>query len=164
MQAAKDRGADMVVARSRFMRDMPDLLTRYARMSDQDALVEFCSEPLPPLVQEGIDLFNQGEFYKCHDALEEAWMQEANPGRNLYRGILQVGIAYYQIERGNYRGAVKMLLRVRQWLGPLPAICRGVDVARLRRDADRVYAAMVDLGPDRTDELNRELFRPIIVD
>jgi predicted metal-dependent hydrolase len=163
MQAAKDMGADVVVARSRFMRDMPDLFTRHARVPDRDALLEFCAEPLPPMVREGIDLFNRGAFYKCHDALEEAWMQETGPGRDLYRGILQVGIAYYQIERGNYRGAVKMLLRVRQWLGPLPAICRGVDVARLRRDADRVYAAIVDLGPDRMDELNRDLFRPIFI-
>ena len=52
--------------------------------------------------------------------LKEAWRQDTGAARDFYRGILQVGIAYYQIERGNYRGAVKMLLRVRQWLDPLP--------------------------------------------
>ena len=68
---------------------------------------------------EGITLFNQGKFYQCHDALEEAWKQDRSLGRDLYRAILQIGIAYYQIKRGNYRGGLKMLLRVRQWLDPL---------------------------------------------
>ena len=117
--------------------------------------------PLPPLVVEGLTLFNQGEYYKCHDSLEEAWRQDETPGRDLYRGVLQVGIAYYQIERGNYRGAVKMLLRVRQWLDPLPAVCRGVDVAQLRADVTAVYDSLVTLGPDGLEDFDRGLFKPL---
>jgi hypothetical protein len=74
---------------------------------------------------------------------------------------LQIAIAYYQIERGNYRGATKMLLRVRQWLDPLPAVCRGVNVARLREDVERVYAALMESGPDGIANLDRTLFRPV---
>ena len=84
-------------------------------------------------------------------------------GRDLYRGILQVGIAYYQIEQGNYRGAVKMLLRVRQWLAPLPPVCRGVDVAALRDDVERAYSALMTLGPDRVEDFDRQLFKPVII-
>jgi hypothetical protein len=74
--------------------------------------------------------------------------RRGGPVRDLYRAILQIGISYFQIERGNYRGAVKMLLRVRQWLAPLPAVCQGVDVSRLREDVERVYATLADTGPD----------------
>lgn len=75
-------------------------------------------------------------------------MADKGPGRDLYRGILQVGIALYQVQRNNYRGAIKMLLRVRQWLDPLPAICRGVDVARLRENVQQIYDQVQELGAD----------------
>lgn len=161
MKAARSVGADVVLARSRFTADMPALLQRYARIPDRDSLREACDEPLSELARRGIEQFNQGHYYPAHDALEAAWMEDAGPGRDLYRGILQVGIAYYQIEQGNYRGAVKMLLRVRQWLGPLPDTCRGVDVAALRADVDRVYAALVELGPKLLADFDRALFGTI---
>lgn len=161
MRSATELGAEAVLARSRFMADMPILLARYIRLPDNDAIRVACREPLSDLARKGIALFNEGAYYKCHDALEEAWMGDRGPGRDLYRGILQIGIAYYQIERGNYRGAVKMLLRVRQWLGPLPATCRGVDVARLRQDAEQVYTSLVALGPERVSDFDRRLFHPI---
>ena len=91
-------------------------------------------------------------------------MGDSGPGRDLYRGILQVGIAYYQIEQGNYRGAVKMLLRVRQWLDPLPSVCRGVDVAGLRADVDRVYQALTTLGPEGIASFDRALLGVIVVE
>lgn len=161
LKDAQRMGADKVVARSRFSSAMPDLLQQYARTSDEEALLQPCSEPLADLAREGIQHFNEGQFYKCHDYLEEAWMADESRGRDLYRGILQVGIAYYQIERGNFRGALKMLMRVRQWLEPLPAVCRGVDVARLREDVERVHRALEELGPDDVEKLDRSLFRPI---
>ncbi|MBP6017218.1 MAG: DUF309 domain-containing protein [Candidatus Promineofilum sp.] len=158
MGAAKSVGADVVLARSRFTADMPALFQRYARIPDHTALGAACAEPLAALARQGIERFNQGEYYPAHDLLEEAWVVDEGAGRDLYRGILQIGIAYYQIEQGNYRGAVKMLLRVRQWLDPLPDVCRSVDVAGLRADVARVYAALAALEPDRINEFDRSLF------
>ena len=161
MKLARDLGSEAVLARSRFTADMPSLFARYARVVDHATLVDTCAEPLSDLARQGLELFNDGAYYKCHDALEAAWMEDSGPGRDLYRGILQVGIAYHQIERGNYRGAVKMLLRARQWLGPLPDMCRGVNVSALRADADRVYNALVDAGPEQIESLDTSLFRPV---
>lgn len=161
MQTAKKLGANFVVGRFRFTSAMPDLLQKYARVPDHDALSASCTEPLAELAKEGIALFNQGEYYKCHDALEEAWKQDRSPARELYRGILQAGIAYYQIQRGNYRGAVKMLLRVRQWLDPLPPICRGVNVARLRENAAEVQIIIIELGPDGIGAFDTAVIQPI---
>lgn len=161
LQDARKMGADSVVARSRFSSAMPELIQKMARVADSDALAETCAQPLDPRARDGIKQFNEGHYYKCHDALEEAWMADESAGRDLYRGILQVGIAYFQIERGNYRGAVKMLLRVRQWLAPLPDVCRGVNVARLRRDVQNVHEALEAAGPDGLEDVDRALFRKI---
>ena len=161
IQAARRLGADQVFARSRFSADMPALIQKHAFVPDYDAISKACQQPLPALVKQGINLFNQGAYYRCHDDLEAAWRADETPGRDLYRGILQVGIAYYQIERGNYRGAVKMLLRVRQWLDPLPDICQDVDVAQLREDVTAVYAALAQIGSEDIEDFDRALFRPI---
>lgn len=160
---ARRLGADEVVPRSRFNSALPQLLERLARIPDREGVDLACAEPLAGKARQGIEKFNEGDFYRAHDYLEEAWMEDAGPGRDLYQGILQVGIAYFQIERENYRGALKMLLRVRQWLDPLPDVCRGVNVARLREDVVNVHEALTVAGPEGLAEIDRALFRKIEV-
>lgn len=106
-----------------------------------------CSEPLPPNALDAIRLFNAGEYYKQHDLLEALWRAEPRPIRRLYQGILEIGVAYYQITRGNRRGALKMLRRGLRWLDQFPNACQSVDVARLRADARAVQAALA-ASPD----------------
>jgi uncharacterized protein len=159
--SAQSAGADLVVARSRFTAEMGDLFQKLARVPNSDALAKTCAQPLSDLARRGIALFNEGEYYKCHDDLEEAWRQDSSPGRDLYQGILQTGIALYQVKRGNYRGAVKMLLRLRQWLEPLPDTCRGVNVARLRDNVAAYHQAITALGPDNLTNFDWSLVEPI---
>lgn len=161
MTAAKDAGADAVLARSRFTANMPQLIQQYARLPNQQAIAAACQEPLADLARQGIVKFNAGLYYQCHDDLEEAWNQDQTPGRDLYRCILQIGIALYQIERENYRGAVKMLLRVRQWLEPLPEICRGVNVGKLRHNTQAIHHELLKLGEEKLGEFNWELVESI---
>ena len=163
MQEAARVGADGVLARSRFTADMPALVEKYAFSPDMEAIQAACLEPLAALAQSGIEKFNRGEYYAAHDDLEEAWRQDGSATRDLYRGILQVGISYYQIEKGNYRGAVKMLLRARQWLDVLPDRCRGVNVAQLRRDATAVYTELTALGPEQIEQFDKRLFSPVLL-
>ena len=164
MQAAKRVGADFVLARSRFVASMPQLLQDHARIPDYDAIVAACRDRLPALVISGIEQFNLGAYYACHDDLEAAWRQDNSAGRDLYRGILQVAVAYFQIERGNYRGGMKMLLRLRKWLDPLPAVCRGVNVAKLRQDAAAVQESLAALGPERINDFDQSLFKSVEFD
>ncbi|MCA9915548.1 MAG: DUF309 domain-containing protein [Anaerolineae bacterium] len=120
-----------------------------------------CAEALPPLAQEGVRKFNAGEYYKQHDLFEEQWVNTETPVRDLYRAILQVGVAYYQIERGNYRGALKMLQRSVQWLVVLPDVCQGVNIQKLREDSFRVRAELERLGEERFHEFNHALIRGV---
>jgi uncharacterized protein len=126
------------------------------------ALEQICQAPLPLPALKGLLLFNQGEYFEAHEVLEAAWRRDQTPGRWLYQGILQVGIAYLQIERGNYTGALKMFLRAERWLDPLPDQCQGVQVAQLRQDAQRAQAALKALGREHIAEFDRALFRPVI--
>ncbi len=97
-----------------------------------------CQQALPPEVIKGLEFFNSGHYFEAHEELETAWRAEKGPIRDLYRGILQVGVGYYHVQRGNFRGALKMFRRCRQWLDQFPDQCCGIDLQRLRRDYEDV--------------------------
>jgi CheY-like chemotaxis protein len=160
-EAARRVGATAVVARSRFVSALPELIQKHARMVDTTGLADACLEPLSELAIRGLEEFNRGEYFEAHELLELAWNEDQGPARELYRAVLQVGVAYLQIERGNYNGALKMFLRLRQWIDPLPPVCRGIDVAGLRQDAYRVHQALLDTGPDDIAFFDRSLFKPV---
>jgi hypothetical protein len=143
--------------------ELPAALGEVGRHIDHRALALACAEPLSALGRDGIATFNRGDYFEAHEVLEHAWNADAGPARELYRGLLQIAVAYLQIERGNYNGALKMFLRMRQWLDPLPADCRGVDVAAARRAALAAQAALEALGPARIADFDRTLFKPILI-
>jgi predicted metal-dependent hydrolase len=119
------------------------------------------NDPLHPKAREGIELFNQGKFYEAHEPLEQAWMETDSPERDLCQGILQIGLAYYQISRGNYRGALKMFRRGHRNLASLGDVLLGIDLKRLQKDAQVVETALRQLGPNNTEQLDRELIKPV---
>lgn len=121
-----------------------------------------CSGELHPLAMKGLVLFNQGEYWKAHEALEEAWREEAGQVRHLYRGILQVGVAYLHIKRGNYDGALKLYRRSKYWLDPFPRVCRGVNVGQLQADLEAAIAEVRRLGPDNLSKINPGLLKPVL--
>jgi predicted metal-dependent hydrolase len=120
-----------------------------------------CSRDLPTRARDGISLFNSGEFFDAHEALEDAWRDEENEIRDLYRGILQIAVAYFHITRGNYKGAVKMVERSQKWLVKWPEVCQGVDVKQLLEDANSAIHALKDLGEEDIAFFNRSFLKKI---
>ncbi len=138
-------GADFHLSPAELAIELPRLVAVHARVPALKLVKQMedeCAEPLPAEGLEGIQRFNSGEYYKQHDLFEALWVDEVGPVRDLYRAILQVGVAYYQVTRGNQRGALKMLMRSVQWLALLPDECRGVDIKQLREDSYRVRAEL----------------------
>jgi predicted metal-dependent hydrolase len=137
------------------------LLTRLREGVKQDALTESCEGALPALVKQGLTEFNAGAYYDAHETLEHAWKDEAGPVRDVYRAILQVAVAYYQIKRGNYDGAYKMFLRAAQWLVILPDTCHGIDLAQFKRDSQAARTHLEALGASRLSEFDPDYFGSI---
>jgi len=122
-----------------------------------------CDLPLHPEARRGIELFNAGEYFEAHEALENAWRDEPGRARELYQAILQVAVTYLHIQRGNYSGAMKVSARCKLKLDQYPDTCRGVNVADLRRNLDTVMEALTPLGPERIRVFDQGLFGKIVV-
>ena len=110
---------------------------------------------VPDLVLKGIDEFNKGEFYECHEYLEEAWMQEPRRIRFLYQGILQVGVGFYHQQNGNWRGATGLLRNGIARLKEFEPDTLGIDVARLVRQCELCLEDLEKLGRERVWEFER---------
>lgn len=126
-----------------------------------DSSHDACNAPLHPQAAEGLRLFNAGEYFEAHEALEDAWNEERGPVRDLYRGILQVAVVYLHITRRNYNGAIKVYLRSERWLRAWPETCRGIEVGQLRRDAEAVIHEVQRLGMERISDFDNSLLKPV---
>lgn len=90
-----------------------------------------CADLPPAELLAGIDKFNAGEYWRCHETLEALWRGEADPIRSLYQGILLIGVGYYHRQRGNTRGALIKLRQGVTCLEPFRPTCMRLDIEGL---------------------------------
>jgi predicted metal-dependent hydrolase len=128
---------------------------------DQQEIESICGGQIASHAKLGIELFNKGQYWDAHEALEAAWIEEAGPIRELYKGILQIGVMYLHIERENFIGMAKMYRRASKWIAPWPDECLGLDIKKLRLDMENVLQKAGKLGPERLHQFDRTLFKKI---
>lgn len=58
---------------------------------------------------EAVELFNVGDYYKCHDVLESLWNEAEDPARTLFHGILQCAVGFHHLFNKNHKGAMMEL-------------------------------------------------------
>jgi uncharacterized protein len=122
---------------------------------------DLCSAPLHPFARRGLELFNAGEYFEAHEALEDAWRDDRSEIRLLYQGILQAAVVYLHISNNNYPGATRLYERCKKLLDPWPDTCRGVEVADLRHNLSTVMEEVTRLGPEELHKFNTSLFKPV---
>jgi predicted metal-dependent hydrolase len=75
---------------------------------DSSCSTNFGSDLDPDFI-EAIAQFNDGEYYACHDTLEEIWHNAWQSDRAFYQGILQIAVGLYHLYNQNWNGAVILL-------------------------------------------------------
>jgi predicted metal-dependent hydrolase len=97
-------------------------------------MTETPGEEYPELYREGVRLFNEQEFFACHDTLEELWTDTSGPERAFYQGLIQASVALFHFGEGNLGGARKMYESARGYLRPYQPRFQGLDVERFLAD------------------------------
>lgn len=105
-------------------------------------------ESPPAELIKGIEQFNRGEYFECHETLEDLWKAEPRPVRTFYQGILQIGVALHHVRAEHYRAAVTLFERGSNYLRPFAPLHMQVDVADLLAGAARCLAEVRRLGPN----------------
>lgn len=89
---------------------------------------------------EGIELFNAGRFFDCHEVWEEVWKRTSGAEKVFYQGMIQASVAILHAERGNRRGARSTWDKARAKLESLQAEHMGIALDELR-DAVAAFIA-----------------------
>ena len=84
-----------------------------------------------PKLTQAIEKFNQGDYFRAHDALEELWMPETGPTRPFYQSLIQISVGLLHAQRGNHKGALSLLSQGLEKLGHFPNPYLGVNLAAL---------------------------------
>lgn len=116
-----------------------------------------CSESPSSQLFLAIRQFNRGDWFECHETLEDLWVGEEGELRYFYQGVLQVAVALHHWRNGNFGGAVSLLKGGAGYLRRVAPVCQQVDVSGLIEAADRVLEVLAGLGPDRMRELDPAL-------
>ncbi|CAM3777952.1 DUF309 domain-containing protein [Mesobacillus zeae] len=73
--------------------------------------------------------FNEGDYYTCHDLLEDMWMEEK--GNLFLKGLLQMTVALYHYSYGNVKGARVMMYVALEYLQPYRPGHWGLDLEKV---------------------------------
>jgi len=94
----------------------------------------------------GIELFNAGEFYECHEVLEDVWRPSGGAERDFLQALIHFAVGFYHHRQGNPVGAELQLRKgLRKLAGYLP-VFEGVDTARLYREGQAALETILSGG------------------
>ena len=106
-----------------------------------------------PRFIKGIEEFNSGLYFECHETLEEIWLEEHGEDRKFYQGIIQIAAGYYKLQQGVPVGAIKLWRTGIEKVVPYGPVFLGINVDTLVT-AVRANLEQLETGqPHTTDTL-----------
>ena len=93
-----------------------------------------CIPKRPSALGIAVTQFNEGQYWQCHETLEEIWMPEEYPLRLFYHGLIKAAVGLLHLERHNRLGANLKLKDAERTLTPFLPDMMGLDIAKLLAD------------------------------
>jgi len=87
--------------------------------------------PYDPRYLEGIEHFNQCDFFEAHEVWENLWADTHGDARLFYKGLIQVAVCLHHFGNGNIRGARKLYASSSGYLENYRPKFLGLDVNKL---------------------------------
>ena len=79
-------------------------------------------------LKQGIDEFNRGHFFECHDTLEELWMETVGEDRLFLQGLIQISVGFYHLFNQNYKDATSQFTKGLEKLDRYRPSYRGIEL------------------------------------
>jgi len=84
---------------------------------------------------EYVELFNERDFYDCHEVLEDLWLDNDGPDRRFYQGLIHLASAFLLLLRGKLNGSRARFASTIVYLSEYPEHFHGLDVSDLKTNA-----------------------------
>ncbi|BEH10356.1 MULTISPECIES: DUF309 domain-containing protein [Geobacter] len=125
--------------------------------------MDLCEQSISGKLLQALGEFNRGDWFECHETLEDLWIGSEGEIRDFYQGALQLAVALHHWRNGNFGGAMSLLKGGAGYLRQVRPVCQRVDVAGLISAADRLREELSRLGPERMAEADRSLFPRMVL-
>jgi len=100
----------------------------------------------PEKYLEGLRLFNEEEFFECHDVLEELWTEAPGDEKKFLQSLIQAAVALFHFGNENLGGARKLYESMRRNLEPYGDEYWGIDLAKFRSDMKHCFQELLEAG------------------
>jgi predicted metal-dependent hydrolase len=111
------------------------------------------------LFHRAIELFNDCEFFQCHEVLEEIWTPARQPERWFLQSLIHFAVGFYHHRRGNTAGASRQLAKgLRKIQAYLPE-WGGVRTAHIEQEVRRCLT-IIERGENLDEFPKIEQFGP----
>lgn len=119
--------------------------------------MDYCSQSPSGELLQAFGEFNRGDWFQCHETLEDLWIGSEGEIRDFYQGLIQIAVALHHWRGGNYKGAILLLTSGSDKLRRVRPVCQRIEVATLVADANLFHETLAALGPERMGELDLAL-------
>jgi len=87
------------------------------------------------LFRKGVEEFNAGRFFECHETLEDLWHGVRGEARDFFQGLIQVSVGLYHVDNGNLTGSRSQLEKGLHRLQGYASPYLGIALDEFRRQA-----------------------------
>jgi predicted metal-dependent hydrolase len=98
----------------------------------------------PQLYREGLRLFNEEDFFECHEVLEELWSECQGEQKRFMQGLIQASVALFHFGNENFGGAKKLYLSATQKLEPMGQVYMGIALGQFLNDFRTCFQELLD--------------------
>lgn len=109
-----------------------------------------------PLYLQGIEHFNECDFFEAHEVWEELWSEYRGPARKFYQGMIQVAVALHHFGNGNLGGARKVYHSSRNYLQEYGNFYEGLDLEKFLQQLQACFQCVLD-SPDAYPDVEIEV-------
>ena len=99
------------------------------------------------LYLDGIQLFNEHEYFDAHEAWEDVWHMAWGLKHDFYQGLIQCAVALEHYRRSNPRGVVSLFKSYPPKFKDVPPVFMGLDVTRFLADMRESLRPVIDADP-----------------
>jgi predicted metal-dependent hydrolase len=90
----------------------------------------------------GVALFNDGEYFACHEVWEELWKRSTGEDRVTLQGLIQAAAALLHAQRGNRRGAMSVYRKAKRNLEAAGDDFIGTNLSDFRRLMEEYFRSV----------------------
>jgi len=109
-------------------------------------------KPHPPEFYTGLELFNRGFYFECHDVWEEIWGDAKGKNKIFYQALIMSAVSLYHFGNENLEGALSCLQKAIRQFSQLPETFLGLNVTGFVQQMQQFFDGMAVGQTELTEE------------